>query len=44
MSALILALDPAISSPSFILGINEATTPFMVKDGNFITIIMPIVI
>ena len=31
-------------SESFILGINEATTPFMVKDGNFITIIMPIII
>jgi DNA polymerase-3 subunit beta len=32
-----------IDNESFIIGLNESSLPFLVKDDNFVTIIMPIV-
>ena len=32
-----------VENDSFTIGLNESTLPFIVKDNNFITIIMPII-
>ncbi|WP_297433220.1 hypothetical protein [Sulfurimonas sp.] len=34
----------AINSSEFSIGLNEGNLPFIIKDQNFITVIMPIVI
>jgi len=33
-----------IDSDSFYIGLNEPTTPFVVSENNFLTVIMPIIV
>jgi len=42
-SRYILDFISQIEKDEFVLGLNEPNLPFIVKDDNFITIIMPIV-